>query len=47
MTRDAVEESGRSFRLLERLTQPSDHPINVSIPETEYLRTVILTEVSY
>jgi len=47
VTRDTVEESGRSFRLLERLTQPQDHPINVSIPETEYLRTLILSEVSY
>ena len=47
VTREAVEESGRSFRLLERLTQPPDHPIVLSIPETEYLRVLVLTEISY
>jgi 23S rRNA (cytosine1962-C5)-methyltransferase len=47
IVREAVEESGRSFRLMERLTQPEDHPINLSIPETEYLRVLILGEVSY
>lgn len=46
VTREAVEESGRSFRLQERLTQPQDHPIVMAIPETEYLRTLVLTEVS-
>lgn len=45
ITREAVEQSGRSFRLLERLTQPQDHPIVVSIPETEYLRALVLQEV--
>ncbi|HUO57951.1 MAG TPA: class I SAM-dependent rRNA methyltransferase [bacterium] len=47
VAREAVEESGRSFRLLERLTQPQDHPIVLSIPETEYLRVLVLTEISY
>ncbi|HEV2353231.1 MAG TPA: class I SAM-dependent methyltransferase, partial [Puia sp.] len=46
VTREAVEESGRSFRLVERLTQPQDHPINLSIPETEYLRVLVLTEIN-
>jgi 23S rRNA (cytosine1962-C5)-methyltransferase len=45
VTREAVEESGRSFRLTERLTQPQDHPINLSIPETEYLRVLVLEEI--
>ena len=45
VTREAVEESGRSFRLLERLTQPQDHPIDMAIPETEYLRTLVLREI--
>lgn len=44
LTREAVEESGRSFRLVERLTQPPDHPIVLSIPETEYLRALVLEE---
>jgi 23S rRNA (cytosine1962-C5)-methyltransferase len=47
VVREAVEESRRSFRLLERLTQPQDHPIHLSIPETEYLRILVLTEISY
>lgn len=46
VTREAVEESGRSFRLVERMTQPQDHPINLSIPETEYLRVLVLTEIN-
>ncbi len=45
--REALEESGRTFRLLERLTQPEDHPIIVSIPETEYLRGLVLREVEH
>lgn len=44
--RAAVEESGRSFQLLDRLTQPVDHPIVLSIPETEYLRALVISEVS-
>ncbi|MGH7739676.1 MAG: class I SAM-dependent rRNA methyltransferase [bacterium] len=47
VVRDAVEESGRSFHLTERLSQPPDHPIVVSIPETEYLRTLVLTEAGF
>jgi len=47
VTREATEDSGRSFRLLERLTQPQDHPIVLSIPETEYLRALVLTEADF
>jgi 23S rRNA (cytosine1962-C5)-methyltransferase len=47
VTREAVEESGRSFQLMERLTQPADHPIILSIPETEYLRTLVLKEAEF
>jgi 23S rRNA (cytosine1962-C5)-methyltransferase len=46
IAREAVEEKGRTFRLVERLTQPIDHPIVLSIPETEYLRVLVLEEVS-
>ncbi len=45
--RESAEKSGRSFRLMERLTQPADHPIVLGVPETEYLRTVILEELKY
>jgi 23S rRNA (cytosine1962-C5)-methyltransferase len=46
ISREAVEESNRSFRLVERLGQPQDHPINISIPETEYLRVLVLAEIN-
>jgi 23S rRNA (cytosine1962-C5)-methyltransferase len=42
--REASEEAGRPLRLLERLTQSEDHPVVLSIPETEYLRVLILKE---
>ena len=45
VAREATEDAGRSFRLLERTTQPEDHPISLSIPETEYLRMLVLTEI--
>ncbi len=43
--RSAVQETGRTFQVLERLHQPQDHPVLLSIPETEYLRCVILREI--
>ena len=45
--RESTEETGRSFRLTERVTQPMDHPIALGIPETEYLRMVVLTESAF
>jgi 23S rRNA (cytosine1962-C5)-methyltransferase len=47
LCREATENSGRKFKLVERLTQPIDHPMVLSIPETEYLRAVILTEATF
>jgi len=44
VTREALEDAGRPMRLAERLTQPKDHPIVLTIPETEYLRALVLTE---
>jgi 23S rRNA (cytosine1962-C5)-methyltransferase len=45
--REAVEESGRNFQLTARLTQPQDHPVILSIPETEYLRVLTLKEAHF
>jgi len=45
--RESIEESGRSFRLAERVTQPLDHPILLAVPETEYLRAIVLTESAF
>lgn len=39
----AVIESGRNARILHRLAQPADHPINPCHPESEYLKGLILT----
>jgi 23S rRNA (cytosine1962-C5)-methyltransferase len=40
----ACGESGRRFILSERISQPEDHPVRLGVPETEYLRTIVLTE---
>jgi 23S rRNA (cytosine1962-C5)-methyltransferase len=38
----ASGNSGRTFRILESRTQSPDHPILLSMPETHYLKCVIL-----
>lgn len=43
--RGAVQETGRIFQLMERVNQPLDHPSLLSVPETEYLRCLVLKEV--
>lgn len=40
--RDAARDSGRTVRLLEYRSQGSDHPILLSVPETEYLKCAFL-----
>lgn len=42
MLRAAAADARRSVRILERRTQASDHPILLSMPETHYLKCVIL-----
>ncbi len=44
--REAIEESGRSFKVLDRIHQPEDHPVLLSVPETEYLRCLVLKEMA-
>ncbi len=39
---EAARDSRRTLRLLERRTQASDHPILPAIPETHYLKCMIL-----
>jgi 23S rRNA (cytosine1962-C5)-methyltransferase len=39
---EAALDSGRSLRVLERRTQSQDHPILLTVPETHYLKCVIL-----
>jgi 23S rRNA (cytosine1962-C5)-methyltransferase len=38
-------EAGRTLRVLERRTQAGDHPILLTVPETHYLKCVILQVV--
>lgn len=38
----AAAQSGRKVRILHQLTQPADHPIDISHPEGEYLKGLIL-----
>ncbi len=38
----AAIEAGRLARIVERMGQPSDHPVNIFHPESEYLKGLVL-----
>lgn len=38
----AAAHTGRNVRIMERLTQPADHPVNIYHPEGEYLKGLML-----
>lgn len=38
----AAAQTGRSVRILDRLLQPADHPVNIYHPEGEYLKGLLL-----
>ena len=38
----AAAQAGRKVRILNQLTQPADHPINIYHPEGEYLKGLVL-----
>jgi 23S rRNA (cytosine1962-C5)-methyltransferase len=42
---EAALDSGRTVRILERRTQSQDHPILLTVPETHYLKCLILEVV--
>ncbi len=42
MLREAAADARRQVRILERRTQAADHPILLAMPETHYLKCVIL-----
>jgi 23S rRNA (cytosine1962-C5)-methyltransferase len=42
MLRDASRDAQRGLRLLELRSQDKDHPVLLSMPETEYLKCAIL-----
>ena len=37
----AARDAGRTLRVLERRTQSSDHPILLTVPETQYLKCIV------
>jgi 23S rRNA (cytosine1962-C5)-methyltransferase len=39
---DAGSDAGRSVQLVEKRTQARDHPVLISMPETHYLKCMIL-----
>jgi 23S rRNA (cytosine1962-C5)-methyltransferase len=39
---EAALDSGRELRVIERRTQAQDHPILLTVPETHYLKCIIL-----
>ena len=38
----AAAQTGRSVRIIGRMTQPADHPVNIYHPEGEYLKGLVL-----
>jgi 23S rRNA (cytosine1962-C5)-methyltransferase len=38
----AAAQTGRKVKILRRLTQPADHPVNIYHPEGEYLKGLLL-----
>lgn len=38
----AAAQTGRKVRILHQLTQPTDHPVNIYHPESEYLKGLVL-----
>lgn len=42
MLRLAAKDAGRQARLIEMRSQSKDHPVLLSMPETEYLKCVFL-----
>lgn len=40
--RSAAKDAGRAFRLVEARTQAKDHPVNLSVPESAYLKCMIV-----
>jgi 23S rRNA (cytosine1962-C5)-methyltransferase len=38
----AAADAGRRVRLIERRSQSPDHPVLLGVPETEYLKCLIM-----
>jgi 23S rRNA (cytosine1962-C5)-methyltransferase len=42
---EAAIETKRNLRILERRTQAADHPVLLTVPETLYLKCLIVQDV--
>lgn len=42
MTAYSAKDAKRTVRIIEQMHQASDHPVSVSVPETEYLKGLVL-----
>jgi 23S rRNA (cytosine1962-C5)-methyltransferase len=42
MLKDAAQDAGRMIQVVEKRTQSRDHPVLLTVPETYYLKCVIL-----
>jgi 23S rRNA (cytosine1962-C5)-methyltransferase len=45
MVRDAARDAGARLRLLAPLTQSADHPVLLTVPETRYLKGLLLERI--
>jgi len=43
--RDAAADAGVTLRVRAQLTQASDHPVLLTVPETRYLKGLLLEAV--
>jgi 23S rRNA (cytosine1962-C5)-methyltransferase len=41
----AAADAGRDVRILEKRTQARDHPVVLSVPETYYLKCIVLEAI--
>jgi 23S rRNA (cytosine1962-C5)-methyltransferase len=39
---EAARDAGRQIQIIEKRTQGRDHPILLTVPETHYLKCVVL-----
>jgi 23S rRNA (cytosine1962-C5)-methyltransferase len=46
MLADAARDAGRTTQLLERRGPGRDHPTLLGVPETEYLKCVVLRAIA-
>jgi len=45
MVRDAAGDAGARLRVLAPLTQSADHPVLLTVPETRYLKGLLLERI--